>query len=239
MKSKHSSKKSGAYYLYGLHPVQAALDNPRRQKGILRASENALKKLKLPKAMKVETIQPKMLDKLFHTAVTHQGVALEVKPLDQPFLPAVLGNKKHLLMLDQVTDPHNIGAIMRSAAAFDIGAVIVQERHAPEENAIIAKTAAGGLESIPLIHETNLSRTIKQCQESGYWAVGLTGHTPHLLNELKADQPILLVMGAEGKGLRRLVAENCDQLCKLPIHPQMESLNVSVAAGIGMFSLYT
>lgn len=230
-------RKSPSYLLYGLHPVQAALANPRRQKGTLYVTDNALKKLKLPGGMKPQIVPPKKLDALFRQPVTHQGVVLEVMPLEPPHLPAVLGKKKHLLMLDQVTDPHNIGAILRSAAAFNVGGVIVQERHAPEENATIAKTAAGGLECVPLIYETNLSRAIEECQNAGYWAVGMTGHTQRTLADVNADQPILLVMGAEGKGMRRLVMEHCDELVKLPIHPQMESLNVSVAAGIGLYGL--
>jgi 23S rRNA (guanosine2251-2'-O)-methyltransferase len=223
--------------MYGLHPVQAALDHAERRKKRLLVTENALGRLRVPKSVRAEKTPVKKLDQLFPQGTTHQGVVLEVEPLEQPTLTDIIPQGKHLLMLDQVTDPHNIGAILRTAAAFDVGAILMQDRHAPGENATIAKIAAGGLEHIPLITETNLSRTIKALQEAGYWAIGLSGHTETALADITADRPTLLVMGAEGKGLRRLVAESCDQLAKLPIHPRMESLNVSVAAGIALYQL--
>ena len=227
----------GYYWLCGIHPVQMALDNPARAKNILLGTANALARLKIPAKIQSRTVEGAELDKILPAQMTHQGVALAVQPLAPPPLEEILATGKPLLMLDQVTDPQNIGAIIRSAAAFGAAAVIVQDKHSPAENATIAKTAAGGLEVMLYLAVSNLSRCIEAAQKAGYWAVGMDGAATHTLAECKLSPKTLLVMGAEGAGLRRLVSEHCDMLAKLPISPAMESLNVSVAAGIALYCL--
>lgn len=234
---KAKSQKNSGYLLYGLHPVQAALDNKNRRKGALFVTENATAKLRVPHGITVQTVKPAELDQRLPRDATHQGAALEVQPLPATHLETALATHKPLLMLDQVSDPHNVGAILRSAAAFDAGAVIVQDKHAPPENATIAKTAAGALEIVPLVHVTNLARSLAEAKQAGYWVIGLDGHTDTLLGDIDHSAKTLLVLGAEGAGLRRLVGESCDQLARLPIHKQMESLNVSVAAGIALYEI--
>jgi 23S rRNA (guanosine2251-2'-O)-methyltransferase len=226
----------GHYWLAGIHPVQMALDNPKRQKIQLLATQPALAKLRLPPRLPVQTVDPARLDALFPQGQTHQGVALEVAPLPAADVTAMLDSGQPLLMLDQVTDPQNIGAILRSAAAFGAGGVILQEKHSPRESTALAKTAAGALEVVPLLYVTNLSRTIVEAQQSGYWVIGLDGDAAHpTLAACKPQSKTLLVLGAEGTGLRRLVAEHCDQLARLPISAKMESLNVSNAAAIALY----
>jgi len=232
------------YWMVGAHAVQAALDNPHRAKRRLLVTENALAKWRIPLSLaakiKPELVTPAELDtKLGHGGAesSHQGIALEVQPLPGQSLEKLAASGQRLVMLDQVTDPHNIGAILRSAAAFGAAGVIVQDKNAPPENATIAKTAVGALELVPLLRVTNLSRAIEALQDAGYWAIGLDGEAESEMAALDLPAQTLLVMGAEGKGLRRLVGEHCNQLVKLPIHPQMESLNVSVAAGIALYEL--
>lgn len=233
--SAPSALPSGYYWLFGLHPVQMALDNPTRHKNSLMGTSAALARLKIPAKIQPKTVEGAELDKMLPPQATHQGVALAVQPISPPPLDEILATGKPLIMLDQVTDPQNIGAILRSAAAFGAGAVIVQDKHSPTENATIAKIAAGALEVVPYLPVTNLSRTIEAAQKAGYWAVGLDGAAKQTLAECKLTPKTLLVMGAEGAGLRRMVGEHCDILAKLPIAPQMESLNVSVAAGIALY----
>jgi len=227
----------GHYYLYGLHAVQAALDNSRRVKRALFATSNALERLKTPAKLSVQKIESAPLQAMLPPGAVHQGVALEVQALPQPSLEEIAASGKPLLMLDQVSDPHNIGAILRSAAAFNAGGIICQDKHAPKENATIAKTAAGGLERVPMVSVTNLTRALQDLQAAGYWSVGMDGAAQQHFDQLKLDRKTVLVMGAEGEGLRRLVAEHCDMLAKLPIDSQMESLNVSVATGIALYAL--
>ncbi len=227
----------GHYFIFGIHAVQAALDNPKRVKRKLYATGNAAEKLKVPERIYTHTVDSDWLNKLLPDHSVHQGVVLEVQALPQPHLIEIAQTGKRLLMLDQVSDPHNIGAIIRSAAAFDVGGIIVQDKHAPRANATIAKTAAGALEMVPLVAVTNLTRALKELQEEGYWSIGMAGEAKQTIDQLNLDPKTVLVMGAEGSGLRRLIAEKCDLLAKLSIHSQMESLNVSVAAGISLYAL--
>lgn len=237
VKTPQYSLPPGYYWLAGIHPVQMALDNPARAKYSLLATEAALAKLKVPAKIQPQKVEPEVIARLLPPGTTHQGVALSVQPLSAPAPEEIFAIGKPLVMLDQVTDPHNIGAILRSAAAFGAGGVIVQEKHSPAENTTIAKTAAGALEVVPYLAVTNLSRTIEVAQKAGYWVIGLDGAAEQTLSQCKPSRKTLLVMGAEGAGLRRLVAEHCDMLAKLPIQPQMESLNVSVAAGIALYEI--
>ena len=229
---------SGHYYLYGLHAVQAALQNRQRVKRRLIGTTNGMQRLtRIPDGFPTQSVTTQQLRQALGEQPVHQGVMLEVQPLPQPSLEEVATGKKTLILLDQVSDPQNIGAILRSAAAFDAGAVICQEKHAPKENATLAKIAAGGLECVPYLNVTNLSRALETLQMHGYWSIGLEGRATQELHHCQGLPHIVLVLGAEGKGLRPLIAKHCDHLVTLPIHPQMESLNVSVAAGISLYHL--
>jgi len=229
----------GHYWLYGKHAVLAALANTTRVQRRLLMTPKAHQALDGALKIKPQLVEMKAMNALLPEGAVHQGIALEVQPLPQPQLEDVASQNKPLLMLDQVSDPHNIGAILRSAAAFGVGGMIVQDRHAPKESAIIAKTAAGALELVPMVSVTNLSRAIEQLQrDHGYFAIGMAGNAKLNLSQLTLEAgKAVLVMGAEGRGLRPLIEKHCDELVKLPMNPQMESLNVSVAAGIGLYEL--
>ena len=228
----------GAYWMYGLHACVAALDNPNRE--VLRiccVPEIAEQLQLIENRPQVEVKDlPSIADLLPHDAV-HQGIAVQVKLLEYEFLDNVLDEEKPLLFLDQVTDPHNVGAMLRSAAAFDIAAVVVTKDHAPKEGAVMAKAASGALDIIPIVQVINLSKAIDEVKSEGYWVAGMDGEAEKTLEEAALGNKTALVMGAEGSGMRRLTREHCDLLVKLPIHPQMESLNVSNAAAIALYEL--
>jgi 23S rRNA (guanosine2251-2'-O)-methyltransferase len=231
--------RRSSYYLFGTHACVAALANPMRKiKRVLatrQATDELGSKLKNPQA-----VDGKKLDNMLPPGSVHQGVAIECEPLTQPSLSQWLsrGENKPVLILDQVTDPHNVGAILRSAAAFDIGAVIATDRHAPLETGVMAKTACGGMEMVPYIMVGNLVQAIDTLKKAGYWIYGLDSATDKSISAIKFDAKTALVMGAEGKGLRRLTTEHCDALVKLPMSERMESLNVSNAAAIAMYELF-
>ncbi|HEX9807903.1 MAG TPA: RNA methyltransferase, partial [Alteraurantiacibacter sp.] len=163
------------------------------------------------------------------------------EPLAELVLADVLvpGETRPLVVLDQVTDPHNLGAIIRSAAAFGAAAIVTQDRHAPPESGVVAKSASGTLEILPWVRVVNLSRTLEEIAEAGYWRVGLAGESETLLADALPVGPVALVLGAEGEGLRQNVAAHCDALARLPISPEVESLNVSNAAAIALYSIAT
>ena len=171
----------------------------------------------------------------------HQGMVADVDPLPDIWLGDVLDEQtdRPLLLLDQVTDPHNVGAILRSAAAFDAAAIITQDRHAPPESGVVAKSASGALEIVPWIRVVNLSRALDEIAEAGYWRIGLDGDASDELESAMGTGKLALVMGAEGEGLRQNVSAHCDTLARLPMSPRMESLNVSNAAAIALYAEYT
>jgi 23S rRNA (guanosine2251-2'-O)-methyltransferase len=168
----------------------------------------------------------------------HQGLALMVAPLEPVFLDEVLRGDQPLLVLDQVTDPHNLGAMLRSAAAFNAAAVILTKDHSAPETAVVAKAASGGLDIVPRVVVTNLASALREIKEAGYWVAGLSGDAKQTIREAKLNRKTALVLGAEGKGLRRLTAESCDVLVRLPMSERMESLNVSNAAAIALYSVF-
>ena len=227
-------------YLYGLHTVEEALANPKRRHRALLITENALRRLQermpvMPIAPQI--VKPDEIDRLVGMDAVHQGVALDTEPLPSPHirdLPA----KGILLVLDQVTDPHNVGAIMRTAAAFGAEGVIVTERHSPEASGVLAKAASGGLEHCPLIEVVNLAQTLTELGELGFWRVGLDSEGPAIVADSLATAPIALVLGAEGKGLRRLTRERCDVLARLDMPGAIKSLNVSNAAAVALFAVH-
>jgi 23S rRNA (guanosine2251-2'-O)-methyltransferase len=169
----------------------------------------------------------------------HQGVALLVEPLEPVALEdAIAASDGPVLLLDQVTDPRNVGAILRSAAAFGAACVVLQDRHAPPETGALARAASGALDIVPVVREVNLSRAIASLQKAGFWVMGLAGDASRTLAEARPrDRRVALVLGAEDTGLRRLQRETCDELVRLPITPAMESLNVAVAAAVALYEV--
>ena len=176
------------------------------------------------------------------TGAVHQGLAIEAAPLDEIFVQdlairAAAREKTILVMLDQVTDPHNVGAVMRSASAFGASGLIMQSRHAPEITGTLAKAACGAVEHIPLAYETNLSRTIEFLQEQGFTAIGLAEQGEKTLAEIPVPDKVLIVLGAEGKGMRHNLREHCNVLVRLPTQGAILSLNVSNAAAVALYAL--
>jgi 23S rRNA (guanosine2251-2'-O)-methyltransferase len=234
---------AGAVRLWGHHAVEAALLNPERRHRKLWATREAVAALSgdLPADFPVEWAQPVDLARLVARDAPHQGLVLECDPLEDLFLEDVIDGDaaRPVLVLDQVTDPHNVGAILRSAAAFDAAAVVTQDRHAPPESGTVAKSASGALEIVPWVRVVNLSRALDQLGEAGYWRVALDGGAEATLAEALPAGPIALVLGAEGEGLRHNVSKHCDATARLPINAAMESLNVSNAAAIALYAVAT
>jgi 23S rRNA (guanosine2251-2'-O)-methyltransferase len=232
----------GTVWLYGIHAVQAALENPARRLRRLVVTEegsaNLTARLPQPWALTPETVDRARIDQLLGRDAVHQGAALLADLLPQPVLATALERPGPVLVLDQVTDPRNIGAILRSAAAFGVAAVIVQERHAPEETGSLAKAASGALETVPLLRAVNLARTIVMLKAANFWVVGLDAEATGALDGAAfKDRRVALVLGGEGSGLRRLTRESCDELAKLPMAGIMESLNVSAATAVALYEL--
>lgn len=235
--------KKGTYLIFGRHATLAALGNPERSATRFLVAGKAdadITKAAAGKKLLIETLDPKALMRLLPPGSVAQGLALEVEPLRETYiedLKPAEGRKNLVLVLDQVTDPHNVGAIFRSAAAFGVGAIITQDRHAPEESGVLAKAASGALDIIPWCRVINLARALEALFEMGYWRIGLEGASEKPISQVDAGDNIALILGAEGKGLRRMTAEHCDFLAKIPIPGEMESLNVSNAAAIALYQL--
>lgn len=231
---------AGRVRLWGRHAVEAALRNPERRHVKLWATREGVASLdgELPADFPVEYADVADLARLVARDAPHQGLVLECEPLPDRHLDAALSGDaaRPLVVLDQVTDPHNLGAILRSAAAFDAGGVVTQDRHAPPESGTVAKSASGALEIVPWIRVVNLARALEEIAEAGYWRIGLAGEAEATLAEAMPAGPIALVLGAEGEGIRPNVAAHCDALARLPISNAMESLNVSNAAAIALYA---
>ena len=234
---------TGAVRLWGRHAVEAALKNPERSHHKLWATREGIDSLdgELPANFPVEYAQGADLARLVARDAPHQGLVLECAPLPDLFLGDVLDGdpKRPLLILDQVTDPHNVGAIMRSAAAFNACAIVTQDRHAPAESGTLAKSASGALEVLPWVRVVNLARALEEIAEAGYWRIGLAGEAEATLAEALPVGPVALVLGAEGEGMRHNIAGHCDVLARLPISQAMESLNVSNAAAVALYAVAT
>lgn len=224
---------------WGTHACEAAFENPERQIRWIRGTREALAQFELPQGVPVEFADVADLARLVARDAPHQGIVIEVEPLDDMLLDDVLSGDplRPLVVLDQVTDPHNVGAIFRSAAAFDAAAIITQDRHAPPESGTVAKAASGALEIVPWVRVVNLSRALEEMAEAGYWRIGLAGEAEDTLAAVLGTGPVALVLGAEGEGLRHNVAGHCDVLARLPISSAMESLNVSNAAAISLYAI--
>jgi len=228
-------------WLYGHHAVAAALVNPnRRLRRLLLTEEGEAaigKQLPPPWSVAPERVDRGRLDTLLGRDIAHQGAALLADPLAPPSLQSVLEKAGVIVVLDQVTDPRNVGAIMRSAAAFGASAVITQDRNAPEETGGLAKAASGALETMPLLRAVNIARTIIALKAANVWCVGLDAAGKPLSGPAFADRRVALVLGAEGEGLRRLTRETCDEIAGLTIKGAVESLNVSAAASVALYEL--
>ena len=234
---------TGSVRLWGRHAVEAALKNPARQHRKLWATREGIDSLdgELPADFPVEYADAADLARLVARDAPHQGLVLECAALEDVFLDEVMdGDAARLLVvLDQVTDPHNVGAILRSAAAFGAAAIVTQDRHAPPESGVVAKSASGALEVVPWVRVVNLSRALEEMAEAGYWRIGLTGYAEATLAEALPTGPVALVLGAEGAGMRHNIEAHCDALAKLPITRAVESLNVSNAAAIALYAVAT
>jgi 23S rRNA (guanosine2251-2'-O)-methyltransferase len=234
---------TGAVRLWGRHAVEAALKNPNRQHRKLWATREGIATLdgELPENFPIEYAQPLDLARLVARDAPHQGLVLECDALEDVFLEEVLDGDaaRPLVVLDQVTDPHNVGAILRSAAAFNACALLTQDRHAPPESGVVAKSASGALEIVPWVRVVNLARALEEAAEAGYWRLGLDGEAKLTLAEALPAGPVALVLGAEGEGMRHNVAQHCDATARLPISEAMESLNVSNAAAIALYAAAT
>jgi 23S rRNA (guanosine2251-2'-O)-methyltransferase len=230
---------SGRFWLYGTHAAKAALANPRRKTHRILATEKTQDLL--PARTSAEILTPDAISRLLPQGAVHQGVALLCDPLPVLNLEDELGLKppgqRLVAVLDQVTDPHNEGAILRSAAAFGVTAVIVQERHAPPESGVLAKAASGALDLVSRIQVVNIARTLERLGRIGFWRIALDSDGDSTLGEAATKGDVALVLGAEGAGLRRLVREHCDVAARIPIANAIGSLNVSNAAAIAFYEL--
>ncbi len=227
-------------YLYGRHPVSLALQNKKRRILELFLLKGALDEKLIPPHIPVHFSSRDQLEQLVGKDAVHQGVVALCSPLEKGdldnFISTVQNQKKALVViLDQVSDPHNIGAILRSAAAFNVSAVIIPETGAPNETGVLAKSACGALELVPLIRVGNLVRAMEKLKKADFWCIGMDGYATKSIYDDHLPRKCALVMGSEGDGLRRLTAETCDDTIKLPINPIMESLNVSNATAIALY----
>jgi 23S rRNA (guanosine2251-2'-O)-methyltransferase len=223
--------------------VRGALSNPKRFVRRVVLTERA-----------AEEIGPKLLGRVQHAVsdlqaisrilpdgAVHQGIALLCEPLPRIDLEQTLeqsaGKRRTVLVLDQITDPHNVGAILRTAAAFGVTAIVVQDRHSPPETGVLAKAASGALDIVPMIHVVNIARTLADLGRHEFWRVALSGDGDLSLKDAVGKGDIALVLGSEGSGIRRLVRENCDVTAHIPIESAIESLNVATASAIALYEL--
>lgn len=237
--------KDGRYWIYGHHAALAAIRNPRRQTTRLLTTA----KTQAQFAADIEAARARLGDRLaivtaeeisaqVGNEAVHQGLAVEVLPLPIPAIDRVLadaGPQAMLLVLDQVTDPHNVGAILRSAAAFGVTAVVTTHHHSPPESGSLAKAASGGLEQVPLLRVANLAQALQSMKKAGFWCLGLAAEASQPLAGASLTGRIAFVLGAEGAGLRRLTRAHCDVLVRLPSGPGLIQLNVSNAAAVALY----
>jgi 23S rRNA (guanosine2251-2'-O)-methyltransferase len=224
---------------WGKHAVAAALDNPDRKVLKAWATREAAGFMQFPPEVPVVMAEAPDLGRMVPHDAPHQGVVIEVEPLEDIWLDDVLADapdKATLLVLDQVTDPHNVGAILRSAAAFGAIGIVTQDRHAPPESGALAKAASGALERVPWVRVVNLARALEEIAEAGFWRIGLAGDATSDLKEALGPKRVALVLGAEGPGMRSNTREHCDALARLPISDAVESLNVSNAAAVALYA---
>ena len=240
-----SQAPAGRPRFWGRHAVTAALANPERVVRKMWVTREAAASLDIPADIPIVYADVQDLARLVPGDAPHQGLVAEVDPLEDIWLADLLqqgasdegGDMRPLLILDGVTDPHNVGAILRSAAAFDALGIVTPDRNAPPESGTIARAASGALELVPWVRVVNLARALEEIAEAGFWRVGLTGEANQTLVQAMGTQRIALVLGAEGEGMRQNTASHCDELAKLPISDRIESLNVSNAAAIALYAV--
>lgn len=233
-----SAVRRSEVWLFGLHTVRAALANPARRWSRLVIADGSQAAKELGRHKGAELVPRAALQQVLPPGAVHQGVALLASPLEPAALDDLCADPHGIVVvLDQVTDPHNIGAIMRSAAAFGARAVVVTERQTPATSGTLAKSASGGLEHVELVQVTNLARALDELGHAGYWRLGLEAGTERDLTATRPDGPTALVLGAEGSGLRRLTREACDELAGIALPGAVESLNVSNAAAVALHVL--
>lgn len=227
----------GPAILYGWHTVSAALANPKRHIRKLLLTENAARRLadeNIATRVTPEIVRPQLIDQRLGPDAVHQGLLAEVDPLPSPDIDT-LAQEGIVLVLDQITDPHNVGAIMRSAAAFAVKAIVTTARHSPEATGVLAKSASGALELVPLVLVQNLARALNELNERGFLTVGLDSEGAEDLGKVELREPLALVLGAEGKGLRQLTRETCSTVARLDMPGEIKSLNVSNAAVLALY----
>lgn len=231
----------GLVRLYGIHTVRAALDNPRRKIRRMLVTRNALERLEIADIAALpfpaELVEPRAIDKITGSDAVHQGVVVEAEPL-KPRTLSALGEAMLVVVLDQVTDPHNVGAIMRSAVAFGAGALITTARHSPQESGVLAKSASGALEHIDQIEVRNLAAALDELHAAGFQTVGLDSEGPQALETGFSGTRIALVLGAEGKGLRQKTRDTVTTLARLDMPGTIRSLNVSNAAAVALYAAH-
>ena len=245
-KNPHKDRKtladSSQLYIYGSHAVRAAVDNPKRHIKNLYLTENAAHELAETLAkrnIQAQISKPQQLASLLPPDAVHQGMVLETEPLPEPDLTGLAASGKLLVLLDQVSDPRNVGAILRAAAVFGAGGIILPRRNSPPPSATLAKTASGALEVVPLLAVANLARALETLHKAGYMSVGLDERGDRLIGDVPKDRPLAVVMGAEGSGLRRLTRETCDMLARLPVADDagFATLNVATATAVTLYAL--
>lgn len=241
-KARQASKPENRPRFWGRHAVAAALGNPEREVVRLWLTREAAAEIDVPPGIAVTYADAADLARHVPRDAPHQGIVAEVERLPDLLLADLLDQAEDgrpLLVLDQVTDPHNVGAILRSAAAFDALGLVTQDRHAPPESGALAKAASGALETVPWVRVVNLARALDEMAEAGFWRVGLAGEAEMVLDEALGPPRLALVLGAEGEGLRQNSEAHCDALARLPISDRIESLNVSNAAAIALYAART
>jgi len=231
------SSPDGPIILYGWHTVAAALANPQRQIRKLLLTENAARRLAddhIDTRVTPEIVRPSLIDQRLGPDAVHQGLLAEADPLPSPDIDT-LAQEGIVLVLDQITDPHNVGAILRSAAAFAVKAIVTTARHSPEATGVLAKSASGALELVPMVTVQNLARALTELNDQGFLTVGLDSQGSENLGTIALRQPLALVLGAEGKGLRQLTRETCSAVARLDMPGEIKSLNVSNAAVLALY----
>ena len=234
---ERDSAPDGPAILYGWHTVSAALANPQRTIRKLLLTENAARRLadeNIDPPVTPEIVRPSVIDARLGPDAVHQGLLAEADPLPSPNID-MLAPEGIVLVLDQITDPHNVGAIMRSAAAFAVKAIVTTARHSPEATGVLAKSASGALELVPLVSVQNLARALTELNDRGFMTVGLDSEGARDLGAIELRQPLALVLGAEGKGLRKLTRDTCSVVARLDMPGEIKSLNVSNAAVLALY----
>ena len=238
-KARQATKADNRPRFWGRHAVSAALANPEREVKRIWATREAAAEFDLDPSIPLTYADVADLGRLVPGDAPHQGIVIEIEKLPDIWLGDLLDGAQKgrpLLVLDQVTDPHNVGAILRSAAAFGAIGIVTQDRHSPPESGALAKAASGALEVVPWVRTGNLARALGDIAEAGFWRVGLAGDAHMDLKEALGPKRVALVLGAEGPGLRQNTREHCDALARLPISSAVESLNVSNAAAVALYA---